>query len=369
MNLIEKISSLKWSLQKQEYKNIFSDKQWLPDHPTQNAVSFSDDIDNRQVFVSAYFLTDNQDTLGKIAISFEEIQTDTQRKYIFENLLRVLTEKYGDPKYSSTMPRISTPPEYRISESVRWATKDTVIEAILALSEHGAINPALVVFFYDRQNDPFMKKFPDYTSQNNVDNETFSSFAFRSELGERLNRTSKEQNNHYNESSFEQLWSLIKLSNSKILEIDWEERNLDKIKIQLIGLGCKFKNSNSQNLIGFTFQFDSGDIIDGSVAFAVDRMHYSFHFVFNKANNLINWLKNKYGESLNLREEMSKEYQYDWTDGDILIEAEMAKATDHVSLTFQKWPEYTKLVRGEMNADDFLKKQEDKKDNKKVETV
>jgi len=356
MDLIEKISKIGWNLQKQEYKNIFSDKEWLPDHPTQNAIKFSDNIDNRQVSVYAYFLTDNQDALGKIAISFEDIQTDVQRKYIFENLIRFLTEKYGNPKYSSTMSRLSTPPEYRISESMRWATEDTVVEASLALSEHGAINPALIVFFYSKKNDPLMKQFPNYADKNDADNETFSHFAFRSELGGRLNQTSKEQNNHYHESSFEQLWSLIKLSNSKILEIDWEEKNLDKIKRQLIELGFILKNSDSQNLTGFSFRFDSGDIIDGSVAFAVDRMHYSFYFVFKKADNLINWLKKKYGESLNLREDLSKEYRYDWTDGDILIEAEMSKMANSVSIAFQKWPEYTKLVRGEMKADDFFKK-------------
>ncbi|MDD8053327.1 MAG: hypothetical protein PHX90_04490 [Thermotogota bacterium] len=356
MDLLEKISGLSWNLRKEEYKNIFSDKEWLLDHPTQNAIKFSDNIDNRRVSVHAYFLTDSQDALGKIAVSFEDIETDTQRKYIFENLIRFLTEKYGNPKYSSTMLRLSTPPEYRISESMRWATEDTIVEAILALSEHGAVHPALIVFFYSKQNDPLMKQFPDYVNKNNVDNETFSYFSFKSEIGEQINKTSDNQDDYYKESSFEQLWSLIKLSNSKILEIDWEEKNLEKIKKQLVDLGFNFKNSNSQNLIGFSLKFDSGDIIDGGVAFAMNRTHYSFHFVFKKADNLINWLEKKYGESLRLREELSKEYRYDWTDGDILIEAEMAKMTNYVSIAFQKWPEYTKLVRGEMKADEFFKK-------------
>ena len=166
MKLLEQISSLKWDLRKQEYKNIFSDKQWLPDHPTQNAIAFSDNIENRRVSVSAYFLTDNQDRLGKIGISFENIQTDTERKDIYENLIRTLSDKYGDPKYSTTMPRIDTPPEYRFSESIRWAKDDTVVEAILALSEHGSLNPGLIIFFYDKNNDPLMKEFPDYASPN-----------------------------------------------------------------------------------------------------------------------------------------------------------------------------------------------------------
>lgn len=358
MYLIEKISQLGWDLQKQEYKKVFSDKEWLPDHPTQNAIKFSDNIDNRRVSVYAYFLTDNQDALGKISVSFEDIETDTQRKYIFENLIRVLTEKYGNPKYSSTISRLSTPPEYRISESMRWATEDTVVEAILALSEHGAIHPALIVFFYSKKNDPLMKKFPNYANQDDIESKNFSHFAFRSELEKQVSHTDNKNHDYYKENSFEQLWALIKLSNSKILEIDWEEKNLEKIKNQLINLGCILKNPDSQNLTGFSFRFDSGDIIDGSVAFAVGRIHYSFHFVFKKADNLINWLKEKYGESLNLREDLSKEYRYDWTYGDILIEAEMSKMANSVSIAFQKWPEYTKLVRGEMKADEFFKELE-----------
>ncbi|MFA5163253.1 MAG: hypothetical protein WC441_01865 [Patescibacteria group bacterium] len=166
MKLLEQISLLKWDLRKQEYKNIFSDKKWLPDHPTQNAIAFSDSIDNRQVSVSAYFLTDNQDKLGKIGISFEDIQTDIERKDIYENLVRTLSEKYGDFKYSTTMPRINTPIEYRFSESIRWATDDTIVEATLILSECGSPNPGLGIIFYDKKNDPLMKEFPDYASPN-----------------------------------------------------------------------------------------------------------------------------------------------------------------------------------------------------------
>ena len=97
MDLIEEVSSLKWGLSKQEYINVFSDKQWQPDHPTQNAVGFYDTIQSRTVFVVAYFLTDDQDKLAKIIIGFEGIETDTQRKYIFEDQIKYLSEKYGKP--------------------------------------------------------------------------------------------------------------------------------------------------------------------------------------------------------------------------------------------------------------------------------
>jgi len=192
MKLLEQISSLKWDLRKQEYKNIFSDKQWLPDHPSQNAIAFSDSIENRLVSVVSYFIVDNQDKLAKIAISFEDIETDTQRKFIFESVIKSLIDKYGEPKYSTTMPQIDTPPEYRFSESIRWAKDDTVVEAILALSEHGSLNPGLVIFFYDKNNDPLMKEFPDYASPN---------YEFSPITGKNFRPLSEEQINQIKKST------------------------------------------------------------------------------------------------------------------------------------------------------------------------
>lgn len=175
MNLIEEISSLKWGLSKQEYKNVFSDKQWQPDHPTQNAVGFYDTIQNRTVFVVAYFLTDEQDKLGKIIINFEGIETDTQRKYIFEDQIKYLTEKYGKPIRSMTTPEKSTAmPEYCLSERIMWKTSDTVIDASLALSKHDSPNPFLGITFYDKQNDPFVKEFVNWidSDYSQADNRT-----------------------------------------------------------------------------------------------------------------------------------------------------------------------------------------------------
>lgn len=175
MDLIEEIASLEWGLSKQEYRNVFSDKQWQPDHPTQNAVGFYDTIQDRTVFVVAYFLTDKQDKLGKIIINFEGIETDTQRKYIFENQIKYLTEKYGKPARSTTTPKKSTAmPECCLSEQIIWKTNDTVIDASLALSKHDSPNPFLGITFFDRQNDPFIKKFADWTENDSQssDNQT-----------------------------------------------------------------------------------------------------------------------------------------------------------------------------------------------------
>lgn len=72
------------------------------------------------------------------------------------------------------------------------------------------------------------------------------------------------------------------------------------------------------------------------------------------ADNLINWMERKYGKSLNLRDDTLREFRYDWTQGDILIEAEMAKLSKYVSIGFQRWSEYTKVIRGEITYDEFF---------------
>ena len=175
MDLIGEISSLKWGLSKQEYRNVFSNKQWQPDHPTQNAVGFYDTIQSRTVFVVAYFLTDNQDKLAKIIINFEGIETDTQRKYIFEDQIKYLTEKYGKPIRSITTPEKSTVmPECCLSERIMWKTNDTIIDASLTLSKHNSLNPFLGITFYDKQNDPLMKGFVNWVDSdyNQADNRT-----------------------------------------------------------------------------------------------------------------------------------------------------------------------------------------------------
>jgi len=190
MDIIEKISILKWGTQKQEYRNIFSDKQWLPDHPTENAVGFLDTVENKKVTVVAYFLTDHQDSLAKIILACKDFQTDTQRKYIFEDIIKDLSHKYGEPKSSTTMARLNAPPEYRISESIIWKTDDTVIDASLSLLKHGTQNPGIGIVFFDRNNDPLMKEFPDYGNYNNQP-ASVTGDNFKPLSKEQLNQTQK----------------------------------------------------------------------------------------------------------------------------------------------------------------------------------
>ena len=111
----------------------------------------------------------------KIIINFEGIETDTQRKYIFEDQIKYLTEKYGKPIRSITTPEKSTVmPECCLSERIMWKTNDTIIDASLTLSKHNSLNPFLGITFYDKQNDPLMKGFVNWVDSdyNQADNRT-----------------------------------------------------------------------------------------------------------------------------------------------------------------------------------------------------
>lgn len=165
---------------------MFSDKQWLPDHPTENAVGFLDTIENKKVTVVAYFLTDHQERLAKIIVACENFETDIQRKYIFEILIKNLRLQYGEPKSLTAMSRLNAPPEYRVSESIIWKTDDTVIDALLSLSEHKTANPGIAIVFFDRNNDPLMQEFPDYGNYDNY---------LTSVTGDNFRPLSKEQLN------------------------------------------------------------------------------------------------------------------------------------------------------------------------------
>jgi hypothetical protein len=152
---------------------------------------------------------------------------------------------------------------------------------------------------------------------------------------------------NYSEDSFEQLWKLISLSNDSILGINWEEKKLDKIETAMTSLGFEFKQSTNSNIRHFGFTCSTGDIIEGFIFLPPEEsisVLYNFGFNKKRANNLISWLEKKFGTSLNLREHMINELQFDWIIEDVLVEAELVKLSKFAGFTLRKWPDYIKLV-------------------------
>ncbi len=169
MNLIEQIKSLKWAILKSEYQKVFSDKSWYPNHPTQNAVGFSENYLGYPLQVYAYFVIDgNKDKLARVVAAFGNL-TDEQLEELFRKLVVDLTEKYGEPQFSETS-------EDRLSEMKKWKTKDSIISADFmlskssALSEFNAFNissgfstagPGIGITWGDIKNDPLSKSWDE----------------------------------------------------------------------------------------------------------------------------------------------------------------------------------------------------------------
>lgn len=165
MNLIEQIKSLKWGILKSEYQKIFSDKSWYPDHPTQNAVGFSENYLGYPLQIYAYFIIDgNKDKLAKVVAAFGNL-TDEQLKEVFKKLVVDLIEKYGEPQFSEIS-------EDKLSEMKNWKTDDSIISANFMLSKSSvlaefnafnlssgfsAASPSVGVIWGDIKNDPLSK--------------------------------------------------------------------------------------------------------------------------------------------------------------------------------------------------------------------
>ena len=169
MNLIEQVKSLKWGILKSEYRKVFSDKSWYPDHPTQNAVGFSENYLGYPLQIYAYFVIDgNKDKLAKVVVAFGNL-TDEQLKELFRKLVVDLTEKYGEPQFSETL-------EDRLSEMKKWKTKDSVISVDFMLSKSsalsefnafnissgfGAASPGIGITWGDIKIDPLSKSWDE----------------------------------------------------------------------------------------------------------------------------------------------------------------------------------------------------------------
>ncbi len=165
----------------------------------------------------------------------------------------------------------------------------------------------------------------------------------------------------YSIETFEKIWELINFSDKEILGINWNELDREKIEKQLSNLGLKMRQGKSPALVGFDFEFVSGDTVDGTIAILKNRSHFkdgincSFGFIDGKADKLVEWVEKKYGKSLNLRDDTSSEYHYDWLVNDIVIRVDIVKDSNLGDLTFENLHGYAKVVHGEISADEFFK--------------
>ncbi len=157
MDLLEQIKFLHWGISKSEYQKIFSDKNWQPKHPTDNAVIFGDTYLGNQVFVTAYFF-EGTDKLGRLALGYSNL-SDNELEAVYQKIIGGLTKNYGAPQFSETPENDpTTPAEFRMSEMKTWKTADSVITSTFALVESGATMSGIGVIWGDIENDPASRR-------------------------------------------------------------------------------------------------------------------------------------------------------------------------------------------------------------------
>lgn len=201
------------------------------------------------------------------------------------------------------------------------------------------------------------KFFRNSSSGNQSDNNEASNFM--KEYNERILRGATSGKS-YSKETFEKLWDLVNFSDKEILGIGWDEKDRSTIEKQLTKLGLKLTNGKSPTIIGaMGIEFVPGDTIDCHIALANRNIQCSFGFIDRKADKLVEWIKKKYGKSLKLRDDIQSEYYYDWIVGDVLVTVDIVKLSGLGDLTFESKPDYAKVIRGEITAEEFLKKYQD----------
>ncbi|GEM_PF-6748551 len=199
------------------------------------------------------------------------------------------------------------------------------------------------------------KLFKNSSNSKQVDDADVSNFM--KEYDERILRGATSDKS-YSIETFEKIWELVNFSDKEILGIKWDEKDRSKIEKQLTNLGLKLTNGKSPAIVGIrSFEFVPGDTVDCDITLLDNRnFQCGFGFIDRKADKLVEWIEKKYGKSLKLRDDTQKEYYYDWLIGDVLITVNIVKLSGLADMTFENMPGYAKVIRGEITAEEFIKK-------------
>jgi len=137
MDILETIKNIKWGISKNEYKKLFSKKNFVDYYPEEkNAFTFVEINDDAYISVSAFFIFhDNVHKLASIGISFFDPSykrlEDKISQTLFEKNKQVLMSIYGNPDIIIDNP----PAESYLSKFINWKTENSIISITLQLSK------------------------------------------------------------------------------------------------------------------------------------------------------------------------------------------------------------------------------------------
>jgi hypothetical protein len=142
MNLIEQINLTRWGTSKSDFRKIFFIKKDFIDHPTLNALNFSDVFLGQTMFISAYFMNITEG-LGRIIGVLGDL-TAQQAEELFEKIVNNLTQIYGNPQYEAEGMRV-------------WQTNDSVISLAYKPTDINPTHFDIGIVWGDKENDPASK--------------------------------------------------------------------------------------------------------------------------------------------------------------------------------------------------------------------
>jgi len=95
-----------------------------------------------------------EDRLTRIVISFEGLEMDIQRKFLYQHYLKTLSAEYDKHTVKEMVGRID---ELCISEMTIWFNEQSVISLCLVLHENNESNPGVYLAIGSKTQDPVSK--------------------------------------------------------------------------------------------------------------------------------------------------------------------------------------------------------------------
>ena len=153
---------IRWGVGKNEVHAILRDKEFVGEHPEQNAIGFYDSIHGADAGIVCYFNRGifGKDKLARVNITFfRERPEDEIIEKTYARIKSDLMEEYGRPTHEVDYSK-GVPNDIRLSEMLVWARGNSIIGLSLGLKRDGVLDdaPCIGVGFGDRKKDPLSKQ-------------------------------------------------------------------------------------------------------------------------------------------------------------------------------------------------------------------
>ena len=149
------LRKIRWGLSKHKTRLIFSDKQYIGPHPSQNAIGFLDREFDYVIFCY-FFRIQFRERLTRIAITlFRSYPGEEIIKKEANKLEEFLIKDYGKPLFIDSENCKKAPAQHRLSKILVWITEDSVLTLSVGFKYDNILEPGVGIEYGDYKNDPF----------------------------------------------------------------------------------------------------------------------------------------------------------------------------------------------------------------------